>query len=99
MTSNIIGWVIVILISVIGWILANKATSKVATVAAEKAKEVAKETAANEIKGIQDSLKVLPCMKSNTYEKDYGALIQLVKDLDKKFDQILSNQQKNGNKD
>jgi hypothetical protein len=90
--SNIIGWALVLVISISGWVISNRATGKVALIAAEKAKETAKETASAEIKGITDALKVLPCVKSPNYEREYGSLLQQVKDLDKKVDQILENQ-------
>ena len=85
-SSNIIGWVITIVISVIGWTLVLRANGNAKRTAAI----VAKETAATEMTKVTEALRALPCARNPEYERQNGAMIQQVKNLEESQKRIES---------
>lgn len=84
MTSNIIGWAIIVIISIVGWLVTARNNSK----AAAEAQRIARETAANEMTKVQGIINNLPCIKDTSYEKEAGRLEQKVDNLEKHLDAI-----------
>ena len=85
-SSNIIGWVITIIISIIGWILVLRANGN----AKREAAVVAKETATNEMTKVTEALRSLPCAKNPDYERQNGAMMNQVKNLEESQKRIES---------
>lgn len=78
-SSNIIGWIITIIISIIGWVLVLRANGT----AKREAALIAKETAAVEIAKVTEALKSLPCAKNPEYEHQQGELFEKVKNMER----------------
>ena len=95
MLANIIGWVIVVLISIIGWIFNSRQSNKAIVAAAVQNKDAVKKAAEDaalaatkeftHVKDTVDSVKKeidsLPCTKDSNYMIQSGRLIQQVIDL------------------
>ena len=95
MTANIIGWVLVVLISVIGWLVSSNQSRNAIKSAAlqnetsiKKAAEDAATAATKEFTRVTDTvdnMKIevdgLPCVRDSTYMMQSGRLLQQVIDL------------------
>ena len=95
MTTNIIGWIIILLISVIGWVLSSKQSAAAIKSAAsqnEKAVKKAAEDAAiaatkeftrvtDTVDNMKEEVDSLPCVKDSNYMIQSGRLLQQVIDL------------------
>jgi formiminotetrahydrofolate cyclodeaminase len=83
-TADIVGWVIVVIISLVGWILTARNNGKVAA----EAQHVAKEAAAAATTKLENLVANLPCIKDSTYEREMGALNQKVVDIEKRLQRV-----------
>jgi len=84
--SNIIGWVIIIIISLIGWVQTSKnakSANKKAEQAVIEAAKIAREAVTQQIQRIEHTLNDLPCEKNRNYELDFGKLLEKVSRIEK----------------
>jgi len=92
-SSNIIGWIITIVISIVGWYLVLRANGT----AKREAAEVAKETAVLEMSKVSEALKSLPCAKNPEYERQQGQLFEKVKNMERLLNLLVG--EKFGNRE
>jgi uncharacterized Zn ribbon protein len=102
MTANIIGWILVVLISVIGWVLSSKQSAAAIKSAAsqnEKSVKKAAEDAAiaatkeftrvtDTVENMKKGMDSLPCVKDANYMLQSGKLMQQVTTLQSGQDKL-----------
>ena len=81
---SIIGWIVVLVINVIGWWLSANRNSK----AVAEAARIAKETAATELNNMKVILGNLPCVTDPNYQKREGKMEEQVNNLKESMDRL-----------